>query len=84
MTLKMFTSYFSASFWSVIVRSSSSKSDQFYPASHGSFSHTPPSLYNPFIEDAFLRHYLAYKLPNDVSRREREREESTVKCNMIS
>uniref|UniRef100_A0A1X7UCA5 Ubiquitin-like domain-containing protein n=1 Tax=Amphimedon queenslandica TaxID=400682 RepID=A0A1X7UCA5_AMPQE len=33
---------------------------------HGSFSQAQPNLYNPFIEDAYLRHYLSYKLPNEV------------------
>ena len=56
-----------SSFLPAVVRSSSSKSDTFYPARHGSFSQAQPNLYNPFIEDAYLRHYLSYKLPNEVT-----------------
>lgn len=49
-----------------LMRKINDVSGSFYPASYGNFSQTPPQLYNPFIEDKFLRDYLSFKLPNEV------------------
>lgn len=53
------------------VRNSSSISSEFFPASYGSFNQSPPQLYNPFLEDEFLRNHLSYKLPSEVREREK-------------
>lgn len=40
----------------------------FQVAKHGSFIQSSPQLYNPFIEDQYLRTHLSQRLPSEVSK----------------
>ena len=40
----------------------------FQRAKHGSFIQSSPELYNPFIEDQYLRTHLSQRLPSEVSK----------------
>ena len=42
------------------------KKDTFYGASHGSFTQSPPQLYNTFLEDSYLRECLSFRTPEEV------------------
>ena len=42
------------------------KKDTFYGASHGSFTQSPPQLYNAFLEDSYLRECLSFRTPEEV------------------